>query len=446
MNVRWCIGDKLFGAMAVLVLFVTLGYFGATHGYLKNRFEDYFKEKTTWPFESYYKEHDNSWEGIEDMKLSDELEQRSPDQREIALLSPDGSLLFYTGSGDPGSLIGQGKRNTVLVNGKTVGTVYADRWETTEGYLIKTHILDSMRTSSFRVPILTGIVALLLGVWLTRRLTQPLNRLIPAIQKIAAGDLRIRIPVTTRDEFGKVTETLNHMAQQLLRAEEVRKNLTADVAHELRTPLSNIQCKLEVIQEGGRDVPPETLLPIQDEVIRLSMLVDDLHQLTLAEAGKLRLDRSPTDLVPLLDRIIDRVKPEADERKIGIVRSYPAQKTMAFVDPNRITQVFYNVLTNAVRYTPSGGSISIRMTDRSRDGSRLAVVDIEDTGVGIPAEQLPFLFDRFYRVEESRSRHTGGMGLGLAIAKEFVEAHQGFISVQSEVGRGTRFTVQLPCD
>lgn len=180
------------GAMAVLVLFVTLGYYGATQGYLKNRFEDYFKEKTTKLFEIYYKERNHSWEGIEEMKLSDELERRNPDQREIALLSPDGSILFFAGPGDPGSLIQRGKRSAVIVNGTTVGTIYVDRWESTEDYLLKKYILDSMRTSSFRVPILTGIVALFLGIWLTMKLTQPLNRLIPAIQKIAAGELHTR--------------------------------------------------------------------------------------------------------------------------------------------------------------------------------------------------------------------------------------------------------------
>ncbi|AEI43359.1 sensor histidine kinase [Paenibacillus mucilaginosus] len=445
MKVRWCIGDKLFGAMAVLVLFVTVGYYGATQGYLKNRFDDYFKAKTTDLFVTHYLEHNHSWEGIELLKMSSEEEQRNPHERELALLSTEGGILFYRGAGDPGALMQTGKRNTVVVNGTTVGTIYADRWESAEEGQIKKYILASMHTSALRVPAVTGIIALLLGLWLTKKITQPLNRLLPAIHQIGVGELPIRIPVTTRDEFGKVTEALNHMGQQLFRAEEVRKHLTADVAHELRTPLSIIQCHMEMIQEAGRDIPPETLLPIQDEVIRLSKLVDDLHQLTLAEAGKLRLDRSPADLVPLLDRIIEMLKPEAEERHIDMVRSYPAQPLNALIDSNRMTQVFYNLLVNALRYTSSGGRISIRLKDHFHEESRYVTVTIADTGAGIAAERLPFLFDRFYRVEESRSRHTGGMGLGLAIAKEFVEAHHGFISVQSEVGRGTQFTVELPC-
>jgi two-component system sensor histidine kinase BaeS len=158
----------------------------------------------------------------------------------------------------------------------------------------------------------------------------------------------------------------------------------------------------------------------------------------------LRLDRSPTDIAALLDRIVDMLRPEADERRIGIVRSYPARPLTALVDPNRMTQVFYNLLINAMRYTPSEGTISIRIEDGFYHEMRHVTVTIADTGVGIAAEQLPFLFDRFYRVEQSRSRHSGGMGLGLAIAKEFVEAHGGYITVKSEVGSGSEFAVHLP--
>jgi two-component system sensor histidine kinase BaeS len=439
-NVR----GKLFGAMAVLVLLVTVVYFGTTQGYLESRFQYYSRDKTVGLFETYYKEHKNSWEGIEQSQISKGMEQRSPDQREIALLSPDGHILYFQGQGEPHSLIQHGKQKAVMVNGIPVGTIYVNQWESTEENHLKGYVLNSMLTEGFIVAALTGFIALLLSLWLTRRLTLPLKRLIPAIEKIAGGDLHFQIPVTTTDEYGKVTEALNQMAQQLLRAEEVRKHLTADVAHELRTPLSIIQCQMENIQEGGRDVPPEILLPMQDEMIRLSKLVDDLHQLTLAEAGELRLDRKPTDLVPLLDRIVDMLKPEAEERQVEIVRFYSTEKLIALVDPNRITQVFYNLLINALRFTSSDGKITIRISDSCHDGPCFAAVSIEDTGIGIAAEQIAHLFDRFYRVEEARSRHTGGMGLGLAIAKEFVEVHQGTIAVQSKVGQGTIFIVYLP--
>jgi two-component system sensor histidine kinase BaeS len=442
MNVR----GKLFGAMAVLVLLVIVVYFGTTQGYLESRFQHYSRDQIAGLFETYYIEHKNSWEGIEQLQISNGLEQTSPDQRQIALQSPDGHILLFQGKGDPHSLIQRGKQKTVLANGMPVGTIYVDRWESTDELHLKGYVLNSMLTEGFIIAALTGFIALLLGLWLTKRLTLPLKRLIPAIEKIAAGDLNIQIPVTTKDEYGKVTEALNDMAHQLLRAEEVRKHLTADVAHELRTPLSIIQCQMENIQEGGRDVPPEKLLPMQDELIRLSKLVDDLHQLTLAEAGKLPLDRKPADLGPLLDRIVDRLTPEAEDRQIAMVRCYPTDKMIVLVDPNRITQVFNNLLINAMRYSSSNGKITIRLMDSCHEGSCFAAVSIADTGVGIEAEQLPFLFDRFYRVEEARSRHTGGMGLGLAIAKEFVEAHQGSIAVQSKVGDGTTFTVYLPIE
>jgi two-component system, OmpR family, sensor histidine kinase BaeS len=440
MNVR----GKLFGAMALLVLLVTAAYFGTTQGYLDSRFSRYTAEDMAHQLQKYYEEHGNSWVGLERSDISDAAERHRSDYGGVPLLSPEEQILFFRGQAEPNSVIQHGFHQSIIVNGTKIGTVYTDQWESTEALQMKDYILNSMIIEGFRIGILTAVVALLLGLWLTWRLTLPLKRLIPTIEQIAHGDLHIQIPITSKDEYGKVTEALNHMAQQLQRAEEIRKQLTADVAHELRTPLAIIQVQMENIQDSGRDVPPETLLPIQDEVIRLSKLVDDLHQLTLAESGKLLLDRKPTDLVPILDRIADMLKPEADERQISISRSCPTQKMIASIDPNRITQVFYNLLINALRYTPSEGTITIHMTHTDHKGSRFATVSIKDNGVGILTEKLPYLFDRFYRVEESRSRHTGGLGLGLSIAKEYVEANQGFILVNSEVGKGSTFTVYLP--
>jgi two-component system sensor histidine kinase BaeS len=281
-------------------------------------------------------------------------------------------------------------------------------------------------------------------LWLTSRLTLPLKRLIPSIKKISQGDFRIHIPVTSADEYGQVTEALNQMARQLERTEEVRKQLTADVTHELRTPLAVIQSQLENIQSGGRAVSPETLLPIQDEVIRLTKLIEDLHRLTLAESGNLPLDRQPTDLVPLLDRIMDMFQLDAEEREIRITRKCAAENLVANIDPNRMTQAFYNLVSNALRYTPPAGQVVCEIARIEHNGVDYASVSVADTGIGIPEDKLPYLFERFYRVEEARSRDSGGMGLGLAIAKGFVEAHRGSIAVRSKIGEGTTFTVLLP--
>jgi two-component system sensor histidine kinase BaeS len=256
--------------------------------------------------------------------------------------------------------------------------------------------------------------------------------------------LSIALPATTQDEYGKIAEALNQMAASLARSEEARKHLVADVAHELRTPLTILQGKLELIQQSGQAVTPETLLPMQDEVLRLSKLVNDLLQLSLAEAGKLPLEKKKTNLHHLLNRLTDIFRMEADEKGVRFHFLSSAEDEVLVADSNRITQVFLNLIGNAIRYTPSGGQVSIHLTEKTGDDRNGLLVSIRDTGRGISEEHLPYLFDRFYRAEDDRARHTGGMGLGLAITKQFVEAHGGYIEVKSRVGNGTTFTVYLP--
>lgn len=288
-------------------------------------------------------------------------------------------------------------------------------------------------------------VGLFFSFWISGVLTLPLKKLIAAIERMAQGDLNVKVPVDTKDEYGKVAQTFNDMTFRLREAEEARIRLVADVAHELRTPLSVMQLKLENYQQAGHHVPPEMLLRIHDEVIRMSLLVDDLHVLSLAEAGRLSLDRKPLDLTVHLERIVDDVKYEAEENGLDI-RLYTISKPVTVMaDARRITQVFINLLTNAIRYTPRGGKITVEIKDRVVDRNAFfACVSVIDTGIGIPAEELSHLFDRFYRVDEARSRHTGGTGLGLSIVHHFVRAHGGFIRVASQPDEGTIFTVYLP--
>lgn len=438
MNVRF----KLFGIMAALVLLVTAVYFGTTQGYLESRFGRFSATDIAGLLQTYYEENGNSWNGVGQADLA--AAGRPGTGGGAALLSPQGTYLLKVGQADGSLIVRRGFRQAIRVKGVRVGTAYAYRWDTDDSLRLKDSIMSSMKIEGVRAAALTASAALLLGLWLAWKLTRPLKRLIAPIDRIAAGELDVRFPVDSRDEYGKVAAALNHMANQLLRAQETRKRLTADVAHELRTPLAIINSQLENIQNGGRSVPPETLLPIQDEVIRMTKMIGDLHQLALAESGALPLDRKPADLAVLLDGIIGKLEPELAAQKIRIVRTAAGAVRPVDIDSNRMTQVFYNLLSNAIRYTPSGGTIECVISEREADGSPYVSVSVTDTGIGVPEEELPFLFERFYRVEESRSRHTGGMGLGLAIAKEFVQAHGGFIEVKSKQGQGTTFVVNLP--
>ncbi|MBB6730615.1 sensor histidine kinase [Cohnella zeiphila] len=288
-------------------------------------------------------------------------------------------------------------------------------------------------------------IGLFFSLWISGLLTIPLRKLVAAIERVARGDLDVNVPVRSKDEYGIVIRTFNDMTLRLREAEDARRRLVADVAHELRTPLSIMQLRLENAQQTGQYVPPEMLLRLHDEVIRLGLLVEDLHVLSLAEAGRLALDCKPLDLSARLEQVVEDVRMEAEENGLEMSFRSNARPVTVTADARRITQVFINLLTNAIRYTPKGGKISVVLEEKVLErNARYACFSVTDTGIGIPAEELTHLFDRFYRVEKARSRHSGGTGLGLSIAHHFVRAHGGFIRVASEPDRGTTFTVYLP--
>lgn len=287
-------------------------------------------------------------------------------------------------------------------------------------------------------------VLLCLGAayWISRRLTAPLRKLVPAIERLGQGEYGVQAPVTSEDEYGRVAVAFNGMSSRLEQSEMVRRNLVADVAHELRTPLTIVRGKLDLLQLSRQPIQPELLLPIQDELIRLTRLVGDLHQLSLAEAKQLPLARKSTDMLDLLRQIQERIEPDADAKNLTLRLTSATEHTSAPVDPSRITQVFLNLFINAIQYTPQGGFIHVTLQEEPASG--MLRIDIRDTGPGIEEEHLAYLFDRFYRTDEARSRHQGGMGLGLAIAKEFIVSHGGTIQAESQQGQGTTFTVRLP--
>ncbi len=279
-------------------------------------------------------------------------------------------------------------------------------------------------------------LAFLFARWITR----PLGAISAAAGTLAAGRLDVRAPPARIRELSDLAASFNGMAQSLGDADRQRRQLTADIAHELRTPLTIIRGRLEGIQDGVYQLDTQQVTALLRETTLLERLVDDLRLLTLAEAGQLTLQREPLDVAELLHEAQRAFAAQAHAQGIALVVDLTAPVPMLDADPQRLAQVLGNLLSNALRHTPAGGTITLR--GALRDGQiELAVAD---TGGGIPADELPHIFDRFYRVDRARSRHAGGAGLGLAIVRQIAEAHGGSASATSTVGVGTTVVVRLP--
>ena len=282
-------------------------------------------------------------------------------------------------------------------------------------------------------------LAILLGGVLARQLTRPVRDLMAATRAISRGDLGHQVVVRTNDELGQLGEAFNHMSADLARSVHLRRQMTADIAHDLRTPLSVILGYTEALADGKLNATPQTYAVLHDEAQHLRRLIDDLRVLSLADAGELTLQRAAVSPAELLGRVALAQQVQADQKGVKLV--VEADETLPFVeaDPERIAQVFGNLLSNALRYTPVGGEI--RLTATAEDGQ--IVMQVRDTGMGIAPEDQPNIFERFYRADKARSQN-GESGLGLAIAKSVVEMHGGAISVTSVPGQGSIFTVLLP--
>ena len=287
--------------------------------------------------------------------------------------------------------------------------------------------------------LLASAVAMVLTFFLSRRVVAPVESLAKVAHRVAQGDFSTRAQVGSRDEVGELARRFNAMVSELARTEEVRRNMVADLAHELRTPLTNIRGYIEGIADGVISPSTETLDSMQVEVVLLTRLIEDLQDLALAESGRLRLQIKECDLSQLVRTSASAFQQQAQAKSISLVAEAP-QPVLLQGDQERLSQVIRNLLANAVAYTPEGGRVIVS----SEPGEDGGVILVQDDGPGIPAEDLPNVFERFYRVDESRSRSTGGIGLGLTIARRLVEAHGGNITVESDPGQGSRFRVELP--
>jgi signal transduction histidine kinase len=371
-------------------------------------------------------------------------EPHDPPRRALFLIaSPDGEIVYGAG-GDVGRTLVSGELHKGVpleVDGETVGWLIfrpdLDRWEagSPEG-----NFLNSVTQATYLSAIAATGIALILGGILAYTLTRSLRELTAATRLLAKGQLGLQVKVRSRDELGTLATSFNQMSAELARSEELRRRATADIAHDIRTPLSVILGYTEALSDGKLPPTQDTFAVMHTEALHLSRLLDDLKTLSLVDAGELPLIYQRIDPGDLLRRAANAIRVQAERLGLEIASEVAPHLPQVEVDVERMAQVLGNVLANALRYTPSGGRITLS-AGLANDEVELRIAD---TGPGIPEEDLPCIFERSYRGDKTRRQQNGEAGLGLAIAKSLVEAQGGRIIVQSRLGEGTTFSIFLP--
>lgn len=443
MNIR----SKLMLAMASLIVFILLCLLAVTHiqfyivrdfAYLKDKeiFESLQSE-----FERYYAEHGGSWEGVNNGSF-----EHSGHFAEIVLIVND-QALYRQGQLSVGALRSDGFPLMLEVDGQTIGRLKVMNSSQYKTYEFKMMWYDIVPVVAVVSLLIIGVIALITILLLSWRLTAPIRKIIHGINAIRAGSKDAAFPVKRKDEFGAISRALWDMNESLRNEEKSRKQLLSDVAHELKTPLMIIQGELELAQDTAALLTPEKQSSLLDEVYRLSRLVHDVLDLSRLEAGGAQLRPGAENIVEIVEGLVEKVSFLAEEKQIRLAAQFSEETIEVSVEKQRIVQALYNILANALHYTDNGGQVQIRV-ERSGpapdQGSGFICITIEDNGIGIAEEELPYIFNRFYRADLSRTRPNGGTGLGLAIAQQNILAHRGTIEVRSKVGQGTVFTILLP--
>jgi histidine kinase len=314
-----------------------------------------------------------------------------------------------------------------------------------QGPVMMRSLYENFRASFVEALTLSAAVALAIAVVVSlavsRSVVAPVQAMQSASRRIAAGHYDERVAARGGDELGQLAESFNLMAAELEQVEAMRLRLLGDVAHELRTPLTAIQGSAEALMDGVLPASNETYQQIHQEAVRLARLVDDLQELSRVEAGAYQLDLRPLDFQSVVGTVVKRMGAAFADRRVSLTPSLPASLPLLLADEDRLVQVLTNLVGNALQYTPEGGGVTICA---QAQGAEVQMA-VQDTGIGIPPEHLPRIFDRFYRVDKSRSRQRGGSGVGLTIAKYLVEAHGGCIWAESAgEGQGSTFVFTIP--
>ncbi len=382
-------------------------------------------------------EQNHGWTGV-----TSEVERLSQFAGQQVVLTDSAGKVIADSAG---SLVGQTSedrwgppRAIIQDSGAILGAVYIDPLK--KPYDPAAAFIQAVNRSVLLGALAAGLAAVIITLVLSGRILRPVENLTAAAGRMAQGDLNVRVPVESQDELGQLAGAFNAMAGSLAKQEELRRNMVSDVAHELRTPLTNLRGYLEATRDGLINADYALMDSLYEETMLLSRLVNDLQELAQADAGQLTLLRNPTPLAGVVEQAVAMLRPQAHTKQITLEADLPDDLPLVDVDAERIGQVLRNLLNNAIAHTPDGGTISVNAKVQGGE----VLVAVRDTGEGIAPEHLPHVFDRFYRADKSRARQTGGAGLGLAIVRQLVVAHNGTVGVESAVGQGSTFTFTLP--
>jgi signal transduction histidine kinase len=364
--------------------------------------------------------------------------------QQLTLSDAQGNILYDT-VGTPGRLNQASLEDAtrLVYRGELVGYLL-----TAGGFGVgrqqETNLLARLTQAALYAALLAIALALGLSAWLSFRLLRPISQLTQAAEKLSQGDLSQNVPVQGRDEIARLGMAFNDMAASLNRSETARRAMTADIAHELRNPLAVQRANLEALQDGVYPLTAENLEPLNEQNRLLTRLVDDLATLALADAQQLRLDVAPADISALTRNVLVRFDSQARAQDVTLVFTEPPSSDpggwIIPLDAQRIEQILNNLISNALRFTPADGEIRLSL----RRSAGQVVLSVKDSGPGIPADSLPYVFERFYRADRARSRKDGGSGLGLAIARKLAEAHRGSLTAHNAASGGAEFVLRLP--
>jgi signal transduction histidine kinase len=407
--------------------------------YLESQRQNEFVAAAT----TYYQEH-QAWAGVDDylrqQQLLPPIGEVNPPPQPYVLVGARREVIVEAAPYVVGEKVRQGeidKGIPIEFNGQVVGTVISTGQPLVRKPIEQKYI-DQINQAFWAAGVLGALVALVFGIFLARTLTRPVRELTEATRVMAQGRLGQQVPVRTQDELGELADSFNQMSVDLARAVQARKQMTADIAHDLRNPLTVISGYLESLQDGKLQPTAERFATMQAEVKHLQGMVEDLRTLSLADAGELKLHIQPISPGELLEHVAATYQHQAGQQKVQIkVKAEPGLPEIQ-VDPERMEQVLGNLIGNALRYTPDGGEISLVVEQAA--GS--LIVSVQDNGSGIPPEILPHIFERSYRGDPARSGDESG--LGLAIVKSIIELHGGSVSAASQPGGGSCFSLTLP--